>query len=205
MKKTISSQAGFTLVEVLVAITLLLMVIVGPLQIISHTNNSTAYATEQMTAWLLAQEGLELAQQARDGYMLKYFDGLLNQPSPNPYSEPWTKFMTDPIFAKCFTLNGCDMVIKNDGVFTASDVTNCNPVANCLLYYSSSTSRTTGRASYQHTVTSAPTLFTRVVTMNETGGREILVTSKVMWRTGSLIAGQQVVTSTYLFNIYDTP
>jgi hypothetical protein len=43
------------------------------------------------------------------------------------------------------------------------------------------------------------------VTMTATGNQEILVTSTVMWRTGSLIATQQVVTSTTLFNIYDTP
>jgi hypothetical protein len=192
------------LVEVLVSITLLLMVIVGPLQIISHTNNSTAYATEQMTAWLLAQEGLELAQQARDGYMLNYFNHI-DEGSASPYKNAWTLFKTDPLYAKCFTATGCDMVIKNSGVFSATDIADCSTIANCLLYRNTSTSDTTGRASYQHVVNTTPSPFTRVVTMTATGNQEILVTSTVMWRTGSLIATQQVVTSTTLFNIYDTP
>ena len=195
------TQKGFTLVEVLVAISLLLMVIVGPLQILTRTNNSTAFATEQLTAWFLAQEGLELAQQARDGYMLLYFKDSATTPSP------WSSFKAGT-YLKCFTGTGCDIVINNSGAVTVAD---CATPANCLLYVSSSIDPATGRSSYQHLDKTTASPYTRVITMKQTGtagsgrGREIAATSTVTWRTGSLIASQKVVTATFLFNIYDTP
>ena len=198
MNKTLFSQSGFTLVEVLVSITLLLMVIVGPLQIISHTNNSTAFATEQMTAWFLAQEGLELAQQARDGYLLEYF--------ANPsVAQPWARFV-DPsgTYGSCFAVAGCNITLNPSGV---ASVKPCGGTA-CDLKLNASQ-----RMRYNDSkgIPTAPT-FTRVVTMKVTGvdqgsgrGREVSATSTVTWRTGSLITGQKVVTATSLFNIYDTP
>lgn len=182
--------------EVLVAITLLLMVIVGPMQILTRANHSTAYATEQLTAWFLAQEGLEMAQQARDGYLLQYFN--------NSVPDPWAKFTSTAAsgkYAKCFTAKGCDITIDSSGVAT---VTDCSQNGNkaCQLYLLPN-----GRNRYQHTSTGAELQpFTRVITMQETGvGSEVAATSTITWRTGSLIAGQTVVETTSLFNIYDTP
>lgn len=202
MKKNTRLHDGFTLVEVLVAITLLLMVIVGPLQIIARTNNSTAFASEQMTAWFLAQEGLELAQQARDGYLLNYFN--------NTTTHPWTDFV-DPSgqYGPCFKSTGCGLFVNNDGSVA---VTDCG-VFSCQLFQSTANTPATRRASYIHVLASGSnpaqstqSKFTRVVTLKETGsGREVAATSTVTWRTGSLIAGQKVETATFLFNIYDKP
>jgi prepilin-type N-terminal cleavage/methylation domain-containing protein len=193
MKKIHSVQSGFTLVEVLVAISLLLMVIVGPLQIISRTNNSTAFATEQMIAWLLAQEGLELAQQARDGYMLEYFD--------SSRANPWASFVdSNGTYKECFQPNGCNISLSNVG---AATVTSCAGDACQLKISSGANDR------MRYTITSGTLttpVYTRKITMRETGVlREVAATSTVTWRTGSLIAGQKVETATYLFNIYDTP
>jgi prepilin-type N-terminal cleavage/methylation domain-containing protein len=193
MNKTLSSQSGFTLVEVLVAITLLLMVIVGPLQILSRTNNSTAFATEQMTAWFLAQEGLELAQQARDGYILQYFEDTTSS------FKPWTSFVSPiGVYKECFKATGCNIVLDKLGAVT---VTACG-TTDCDLAKLDSTKRM--RYNTSNGVVTTPT-FTRKITMTETGaGREVAATSTVIWRTGSLIASQKVETATVLFNIYDT-
>jgi prepilin-type N-terminal cleavage/methylation domain-containing protein len=191
MKKILNNQSGFSLVEVLVAITILLMVITGPMTIMTKANHSTAFASEQSTAWFLAQEGLELAQKLRDDQMLQYFSGG----NPNPWSD-----VTTAIATACFSSFGCGLTISSAG--TAVTVTNCNPLTNCRLYLDSAPSR----SAYVHTTTGTtnPTPFTRVVTLNEIKSGEIEVTSTVTWRTGSLIASQQVVAVTYLFNIYDT-
>lgn len=196
MKKYIYTQAGFSLVEVLVAISLLLLVIVGPLKILTKANNTTAFATEQTTAWFLAQEGLELAQQGRDGYLLRYFN------NPASMSNPWRQFQTGT-YSECFRPNGCGIVTRNDGSVV---VTSCSGTA-CLLYLDTSDNSTTGRASYQHVVNASPQPFTRVITMStsSTAIGEIAATSTVTWRTGSLVAGQTVVTATHFFNIYATP
>ena len=195
MTKHFSTERGFTLVEVLVAITLLLIVIVGPMQILTRTNHSTAYATEQQIAWFLAQEGLEMAQQGRDWYLLQYF-------GPAALSDPWAKFSSTTaaggIFKPCFSATGCDITLDTAGSTT---VTKCSGNA-CQLYL-----LTSGRNRYQHTSTGASTTpFTRVIKMQETGaGSEVTATSTISWRTGSLIAGQTVVETTSFFNIYDTP
>jgi len=193
MKKYFPLQSGFTLVEVLVSITLLLLVIVGPMQILTRANHSTAFATEQMTAWFLAQEGLELAQNGRDGYLLQYFKGDI--------PDPWHDFKTGS-FATCFAGPGCGFSIDEDGVLTADTCDNLGG-GGCQLYLDT----TSSRMSYTHDSSGGHVKqpYSRVIHMTETGaGREILVTSTVTWRTGSLIASQQVVTSTYLFNVYDT-
>ena len=195
MKKLANSQNGFTLVEVLVSITLLLMVIVGPMQILTRANHSTAFATEQMTAWFLAQEGLELAQQGRDNYLLDSFD----KENKGLSSVPWTDFKTGVKYAACFTTNGCDITLQDDNTPL---VTPCGSNgAACQLYLMSGQHR----ALYQHDSTGSIRPFKRVITMQLTGtaSQAVLVTSTVKWRTGSLIAEQKVVTSTYLFNIYD--
>ena len=198
MNKTFTSQSGFTLVEVLVAISLLLMVIVGPLQILSRTNNSTAFATEQMTAWFLAQEGLELVQQVRDGYLLQYFD------DSSATLKPWALFAATTTASTgklkpCFT-NGCDITLNAAGVATVVDCTNNG--AACDLKLDTNAAK---RMRYNIT-TGNPTspTFRRVIIMTETGrGREVSATSTVTWRTGSLIVSQKVETVTSLFNIYD--
>jgi prepilin-type N-terminal cleavage/methylation domain-containing protein len=197
MTTSISLQKGFTLVEVLVAITLLLLVITGPMQILTRSNHSTAYATEQMTAWFLAQEGLEMAQQGRDWYLLQYFSPAAS------LSNPWQMFAATTSasvgkFKPCFqSSTGCDITLNNSGAITVIDCA----VTSCQLYLLPSQ-----RMQYQHTSSGATlTPYTRVIKMQETGaGREVAATSTVTWRTGSLIASQSVVETTTLFNIYDT-
>jgi len=69
----LNKQAGFSLVETLVSISILLLVIVGPMTITSRTAKSATFASEQVQAFFLAQEGVELAQKARSDLVLRKF------------------------------------------------------------------------------------------------------------------------------------
>jgi len=60
------SERGFTLVETLVAITVLLIAIVAPLSIVANSINATYAARDQMTAVYLASEAIEIIRQKRD-------------------------------------------------------------------------------------------------------------------------------------------
>ncbi|MBY0538638.1 prepilin-type N-terminal cleavage/methylation domain-containing protein [Patescibacteria group bacterium] len=200
MMPNTKQQSGFSLVEVLVAITILLLVIVGPLQIISRSISSTNFATEQINAWFLAQEGIELAQKGRDDLVLEDFEDKLGGGSG---TNPMSDFLSD--YSDCFTADGCGLNI-GDGTTLATPVT-CGTVSNCRLYLTSSSDN--DRSSYQHSVSgNTITPYTRVVRMERTPAtgtvREIKVTSTVTWRTGSLISGQRVEAVSYLFNVYDT-
>jgi prepilin-type N-terminal cleavage/methylation domain-containing protein len=194
-------QSGFSLVEVLVSITILLLVIVGPLQIIARSINSTNFATEQVHAWFLAQEGIELAQKGRDDLVLEDFeDKLGGGGGTNPMSE----FLSE--YADCFDVNnGCGLTIDN-GAASPVLVRPCG-VIDCRLYLTARTN--SDRSSYQHSISgNTITPYTRVIKMEEvmdgTKVHEIKVTSTVTWRTGSLISSQRVEAVSYLFNVYDT-
>ena len=52
------NNKGLTLVETLVAISVLLMAVVGPMVIYSKSITNTRYAGDQITAYYLAQEGM---------------------------------------------------------------------------------------------------------------------------------------------------
>ncbi|MBI5798521.1 MAG: prepilin-type N-terminal cleavage/methylation domain-containing protein [Candidatus Yonathbacteria bacterium] len=61
---------GFTLVETLVSIAILLIAIVGPISVIGDSVYRVYYAKDEIIAINLAQEGIEAVRQKRDSNML---------------------------------------------------------------------------------------------------------------------------------------
>ncbi len=57
---------AFTLLETLVAVSVLLMALLGPFTIASQSLRSAFYARDQVTAFYLAQEGIEYVRAVRD-------------------------------------------------------------------------------------------------------------------------------------------
>lgn len=187
--------AGFSLIETLVAITILLLVVVGPLSISSRTAKSANFASEQAIAHFLAQEGLELAQKGRDDLVLQYLGTA---------TDPWDVF-TNPAgaYAACYTTSGCGLSIRSSGATGVVDVTNCATANACALWESSAIAR----PMYRHSSTGAiSTPYTRKITLESVAGKpEVKVVSEVTWRTGTILANQQVRLETYLFNVYESP
>lgn len=60
------TQSGFTIVETLVAITILMIAIAGPLSIASKSLNAALVARNQLIASYLAQESMEVIKNIRD-------------------------------------------------------------------------------------------------------------------------------------------
>lgn len=61
---------GFTLIETLVAVSLLTVAIVAPMTLISKSLSAAYYARDQITAFHLAQEALETVRHVRDHNIL---------------------------------------------------------------------------------------------------------------------------------------
>lgn len=55
-----SSSRGFTLIETFVAVTILMITVLGPMSLLSSALQDSRYIKDQMTASFLAQEGVEL-------------------------------------------------------------------------------------------------------------------------------------------------
>lgn len=73
MKKSLQQRMvgkGFTLIETLVAITLLTTAIAAPMSLTTQSLTTAYYARDQMVAFHLAQEAIESIRMVRDGNIL---------------------------------------------------------------------------------------------------------------------------------------
>ena len=62
----VNASAGFTLVETLVAVSILMMSVTGPLYYASESLKAATYARDQITAFYLAQDAFEQIRKIRD-------------------------------------------------------------------------------------------------------------------------------------------
>ncbi len=194
-------QKGYSLVEVLVAISILLVVLVSPLTIIVKSLQGAYYAREQTTALFLAQEGIEAVVAARNNGIIKAVHaGNL------AISWDWVLDSENPGISNCFDATGCNLDFA-DGDVTGT-IVNCSPQSNCKMVYRSGQS-VPFAASAGGVGGARETEYTRVIKLREVGGggrdKEVEVTSTVYWdatlfKGGSL---EKVELQTTVFNLYD--
>lgn len=200
-----TKQSGFSLVETLVAITILLIVIVGPMTIVSSASRSTSFASEQVTAFFLAQEGAEQVEKVRNDLLLEFF---VNANSGN---DPWADFTRTTaggFFRLCYydpntntNPNGCAFYVNPSGA--PNTPVSCTTLSDCNIYLD--TTPPTSRSPYT-LVTSGNTAtqFTRQMILQRMNANEVKVTSRVTWRSGSVREDQVVNVETRLFNLYES-
>jgi prepilin-type N-terminal cleavage/methylation domain-containing protein len=192
MKSCNLNQSGFSLVETLVAITILLVVVVGPMTISTSTARSTSFSSEQVVAFFLAQEGAEIAQMVRDGLVLDAFSSSGNA---------WDSFTDETgsgLLNECYTPSGCSLELNTDTTGSLNSVSLCSG-NNCRLYEDTSSAR----SKYTHSsVAGDTTPYTRSIRMNNINADEVEVVSTVSWQTGNQRDVQQVSVETHLFNVY---
>lgn len=73
--KTRTQQKGFTLIETMVAISVLVVALAAPLTLASQSLFTAIYAKDQVIASYLAQEAIELVRAKRDSNLLRIIDG----------------------------------------------------------------------------------------------------------------------------------
>lgn len=179
-------RRGFTLVETLVAITILLVAMVAPMTIAARGLQSSFFAREEVTAFVLAQEGIELVRARRDENVLQ--------------SRSWlTDFTTGP----CISANGCGVDARDfySGGGNAPFFS-CGGTA-CRLNYDSGalTTGLRGFYTYRTGVGISPSLFTRVIKMNQiSAGKEAEVVVQVSWQSGLFGATKTVTLQSSIFN-----
>lgn len=201
--RTKTSIHAFSLVEVLVAVSILLFFIAGPMGIAVQSSRGIEYSSEQATAFFLAQEGLELAQNARDHLVIEKRLGVI--------ADPWSAFTsTGGTYGVCYTnTQGC--LLKFTGPTTVPQVTagSCSG-ESCRMYIvmdSGGDPSDAPRMRYVYGGDSDAdddeTIYTRRIRMESVGTESVKVTSEVTWRSSNRLAESSVEVVTYLFNIYD--
>jgi prepilin-type N-terminal cleavage/methylation domain-containing protein len=197
MKYFHSSQSGFSLVETLVAITILLIIIVGPMTISSSTARSTSFASEQVIAFFLAQEGVEMVQKYRDDLLLQSF-----VPGADPADSIW-ELITDTSngpLANCYKNNGCQLRFSDEAGNDSGQVVECTSNACSLTYDESARGRS--RYRYTSSPTQEDTVYSRVINLEVVGTNSIKVESTVSWRTGDEARTQDVFVESYVYDVY---
>jgi prepilin-type N-terminal cleavage/methylation domain-containing protein len=163
-------KAGFTLVETLVAITVLVLAVAAPLTLGSQGLTASRVARDQVTATYLAQEAIEYIHNLRDTNVLS--------------GRGWLTGLDECLLGTC-------RIALNDPEETISGCGKECPVLN----YNDNP----GIYGYAEGSAWVPTKFTRSITMEETvSGIEAEIEVTVSWTDG--IHTRSIATKEYLLN-----
>lgn len=150
------NNKGLTLVETLVAISVLLMAVIGPMVIYSKSITNTRYAGDQITAYYLAQEGIELVK-----YLVntEFNDGTA-----------WFKSSSLPNCNFGSSLNECSIEVPNGNICKGGS-------CDFKLYLDANNL-------YTHDSNGIPTKFERTIKFdNNPPENGALVSSTVTWKS----------------------
>ena len=187
-------HGGYSFIEVLVSITILLIAIVGPLTIASKGLQNAYFAREQNIAFFLAQEGLEGIHNMHLGSALESFD------AGQDGSQSWDWVGAVP--SDCLNSNEpCGIVLSdgsNHGVLIACD----ELPDGCALRYRNPATDGTFRYPYEHASGGGNlSPYTRSIYFEEIANGEIIrVRSVVSWDARSFGSIRTVELENYLYN-----
>ncbi len=178
-------KQGFTLIETLVAITVLTIAVAAPLTLAAQSLMAAYNARDQVVAFHLAQEAIETVRAQRDHNLLEiikgnsnldWLNGLYVKSQNETSAEP---FMVDSIsssnnFIQCSTSEGssCNNLLFND---------------------------TTGFYGHEVGNSSKFKRFVNITEVSGSNGAEVTVRAEVQWLAGRLGNTRRVVIEENLF------
>ena len=183
-RSALHATPGFTLIETMVAISLLVISIAAPMSLAIQSLSSAFYARDQVTAFHLAQEAIEAVRAVRDGNALRNVQGAptdLMTGIPDTSGQPFIIDTRTNDMERC-TTGTCPELQTNGELYGYSDIVACSsgtcPVASPWQ----------------------DTRFTRTVRATFIGGGtdEVRLRVEVKWRTGKF----QERTTVIIENLY---
>lgn len=119
------SNKGFTLVETFVAITILLIAVVGPLSLVAKSLSNSIFAQNQIASFYLGQEGLELVINKvaeNEANNLSWLDGLEDCQLEEGCYIFWDTEEGTIEASRCTGEGGCPFLIQSEeGLFQYED------------------------------------------------------------------------------------
>ena len=172
-KNKLSTLSGFTLVETLVALSILLIAVVAPISRIEDSLHKMYYVRDEAVAVNLAQEGIDIVRQIRDTNMINNVSWTQNL-ADGTYTVDIYKFITTPASPSGYLIPcaGCDQKV----------------------YLDSSASL------YRQGAGTTATQFSRNIIISSAGLQpyERMLTSTVSWKTGG--TNGSIVIKEYLYD-----
>ncbi|MEK9175513.1 MAG: prepilin-type N-terminal cleavage/methylation domain-containing protein [Patescibacteria group bacterium] len=188
-----NNNFGFTLLETIVAVAILVTAIIGPFSLASQSINAQGRAKNNLIAANLAQEGLELFRNYRANNILKMLNDANNTGNAPDYSL-WLVGAD-----ACRAASGCGIdaftYIQFPPNSSIVDLNGCASLESCTLYLNDN-------GVYRHNpsgIGGIPTKFHRTITIQEiTINTEIKVTATVWWSDS--LGTDSFSVSTHLMN-----
>ncbi len=162
-------ERGFTLIETLVAISILVVAVTAPLSLASQSLFASLYAKDQVAAAYLAQEAIEVVRQKRDQNMMLILESQATVP-----------------IDRIFWIDGI-IPESSDSVNLAVDAKDLS-ISSCTDINATCAVLKIDDDIYNHD-TGTNSRFRRIVTIDKVTGNdnEISVKATVKWQTGSFV------------------
>lgn len=185
-----SLMTGFTMVETLVAISILLLVIIGPMTIAQKGIQNAYFARDQLTAVFLAQEAIEAVRELRDDQALIIYDKLIQEEATAQTTWGW--LASNKIDGVCKTATGCGFN-PTTRVFQS-----CDEIEACKLRVDEN-----GLYSYENGLGTNPSIFSRKVYIENISGVSVKIRVVVTWyATATGGPDRTVELETWLYDRY---
>jgi Tfp pilus assembly protein PilV len=152
---------GFTIVETLVAIGILVAIIIGASSATQRALSSYIFSKDQIIAFYLAQEGFERIRNARDSNVLA--------------GVSWLSGLSDTSSDPCYFGNACTVASFQSGAVR------CPAIGLCPLLRQNAT---TGLINYDPA--SPVTIFDREIVFSPISSTEVALTVTVTWSKGGV-------------------
>lgn len=155
--KKIKNYKGFTILEVIIAIAIITMGMLGVSTMIIQGMQVRDLNRNNLVASMLAQEGLELVRNTRDK---NWADIIKN----NGSLEDWDLNIVNP-----------DNTFIIDYSSTPNHTPNLITDADTKLYFDANNN-------YTHAVTAKPTIFSRIISVSQPQNDQLIVSCNVTWK-----------------------
>jgi Tfp pilus assembly protein PilV len=156
---------GFTLVEALVAVTILTLAVVGPMFTANRAIVAAQISRDQLTASYLAQEGIEFIRAVRDDAYLNLY--------PGDTSSAWSDFLTSIV--------NCGTSIIGTAPFCTLDPVGNAPLQVCPSGICAPLWLSSTNVFTQQQISGIKTIYTRTIQTVQKSATDEQVVSKVTW------------------------
>jgi Tfp pilus assembly protein PilV len=178
-KENKNNKTGFTLVETLIAIFILVLSVTGPMSVAQNSLKASFLARDQISAFYLAQDAIEYLKNEKDTNMIKKISDD-----------------TQEIFSSNYMTNCSIKPCAIDTTRSSSAVSTC-PSGSCApLCFDQVTQN------YKTSGSSCSTLskFTREVYMKNGESGEYIITVVIRWKSNFSLSDKKIVVQENIYN-----